>query len=333
LSDLQFIRNYRLEIDDANGVRHVFREKTPGTLNPVVGQEIVEGLRISFEVTEDLWGFPSMAKITVYNMGRDRIKQLQSAYSKIRLSVSYGDNQPKILFTGKVVNILALRQNETSYTEFYCTHAYEAYTFATISKTWAEKTPLKTIVRDIMATMPDITGGSLSALDGIILPDAYTGFGHARYLLARLSEAYGFWWTIQLGEMFIIKKNGTLLEEDAIVITKNSGMIGSPTITEIGINVTALLNPDLRPFKLIKVESVAPQTNMGNLYVRNLQNTRTLGTGIYRIQRVVHTGDTWENTWQSDIVGRDFFGTNTDELESEAKSLNAARTSQGDKPI
>jgi hypothetical protein len=316
LSDLQFIRRYALEIDDANGVRHV-----------------IEGLRISFEISQTLWGFPATSKITIYNMARDRIKQLQSAYSKIRLAVSYGDNQPKTLFLGKVVNVFALRQNETSMTEFYCIDSFEGHTFTYISKTWAEKTSLKTIVQDVINTMPGVTGGSLAALDGINVPDITTGVGHSGKFLNRLAEAYGFWWTIQLGEMFIIKKNGTLLEEDAIVITKNSGMIGSPTITEIGINVTALLNPDLRPFKLIKVESVAPQTNMGNLYFRDIQNTRTLGTGLYRIQSVTHTGDTWDNTWQSEIVSRDFFGTTTEELESETSVVNEARTSQGDKPI
>jgi hypothetical protein len=48
---------------------------------------------------------------------------------------------------------------------------------------------------------------------------------------------------------------------------------------------------------------------------------------------VTHTGDTWDNSWQSDIVARDFFGVTTDELESQKDALNDSRKAQGDKPI
>jgi hypothetical protein len=226
LSNLQFIRNYLLEIDDASGSRHIFKE-----------------LRISFDVVQSLWGHPGISKVIIYNLSRDNISRLREANSKIRLAVSHGANEPKTLFMGRVVNVLTLRQNETSVTEFYCVDSLEAMAYSHISKSWNEKTPLKKIVQDVMDVMIGVTGGSLSALDGIITRDFETGFGNAVFYMDYLAEAYGFWWTIQLGEMFIIKKNGALLDEDTIVINKNSGMIGSPTITEIGIHVSALLNP------------------------------------------------------------------------------------------
>ena len=81
-------------------------------------------------------------------------------------------------------------------------------------------------------------------------------------------------------------------------------MIGSPTITELGADVRTLMNPRLNPYRAVQITTPDAEINVGNLFFRT--KVPTLGTGLFRINKVIHTGDTRGNDWTSAITGRRF---------------------------
>ena len=81
-------------------------------------------------------------------------------------------------------------------------------------------------------------------------------------------------------------------------------MIGSPERTEVGINVSHLLLPELKLARTIKVESISEKINVGNLFFRKVPPIRN--KGIYRIDKLIHTGDTHDNPWLTQINARVF---------------------------
>lgn len=101
--------------------------------------------------------------------------------------------------------------------------------------------------------------------------------------------------TIQ-DDQLVFLRDQDALQASAIVLSPETGMIGSP---EFGapekkrqpptITVHSVLSADLKPGGLVKVISKT-------------------GTGVYKIQRVVHKGDTHGNDWMSTIEGKYFKG-------------------------
>jgi hypothetical protein len=81
-------------------------------------------------------------------------------------------------------------------------------------------------------------------------------------------------------------------------------MIGSPERSDVGVNVKNLLLPDLKLGRKIKIESVSEKLNIGNAYFRKAPPIRN--QGIYRIDKLIHNGDTHSNTWETQINGRFF---------------------------
>lgn len=289
----QFKRKYKLEINGVDKERH-----------------IISGLRIAFEVTQNLFGAPGLAKITVYNLSNDRVERLRNAFDEIKLSVSYGDNDVVPLHVGRVINVMHYRENETGVTDFYSRDAMVGYIFKTFTKNYTKGTPLLTVVQDLAKVMG--VAVKKVGFDSGELLEADEHFNDScSVVLNHISDAYDKWTIVVNGELFVLSRGKALAKYDSdevYVINKNTGMLGSPTITEIGAEVTTLLNPDIHPLSVVRIESIAPRTSIiGDFHYRQSESIRkTLGTGVFRVQQVTHVGDTHGNEWESRIVGRDY---------------------------
>ncbi len=281
---IQFGRKCILQVIDGDGVEHT-----------------IDSLRMTFEIEESLTGFPGLAKIQVYNLSRARVTKWQEKGLSVTLRVGYGTERPVKIFEGSIRNVMHTRQAEDSITEIYAADALRAFDDAFHSSSYAGGASLEGIVRSICASM-EVEPGSLSVLSGKRIYSPLTLSGKCSTILKELAVAFDFYWAIQGGVMFVIDKNGNLDTEELVVINKNTGMIGSPTLTEIGAEVTILINPLVRPFRLIQIESADPLINIGNLQFREVK--KTLGAGLYRVQKITHSGDTHGDNWQSSIIGR-----------------------------
>ncbi len=81
-------------------------------------------------------------------------------------------------------------------------------------------------------------------------------------------------------------------------------MIGSPERTDVGVTVRNLLLPGLKLGRRIEIKAISTKINIGNLYYRDVPPVKN--QGIYRIDKLTHTGDTHANPWQTEIHGRVF---------------------------
>ena len=89
-----------------------------------------------------------------------------------------------------------------------------------------------------------------------------------------------------------------------VVINQLSGMIGSPERTDIGVNVKNHMLPELKLGRVFKIEAVSEKINAGNLFFKPIPPIRN--QGIYRMDKLIHEGDTRGNKWQTAISGRVF---------------------------
>ena len=126
--------------------------------------------------------------------------------------------------------------------------------------------------------------------------------GSSKDIMDEFANEYGFDWSIQDGEVIITPIESPLQNNEAVLLTATTGMLGSPTVTEIGANVVSLLNPNLLPNRAFKIESVNADIQLGNLFFRDVK--RTSAEGTYKIQEVIFKGDSREGEWTSSVKGR-----------------------------
>jgi hypothetical protein len=128
--------------------------------------------------------------------------------------------------------------------------------------------------------------------------------GNIKDWLAKIANDCGFEYSINDGVFETVEEGLPVSTEPVTIINQASGMIGSPKRTEVGVNVTNLLLGELKLARTIRIESINRQINIGNLFFRDVSDITI--DGIYRIDKLVHTGDTHDNTWQTDIQARSF---------------------------
>jgi hypothetical protein len=78
----------------------------------------------------------------------------------------------------------------------------------------------------------------------VIIPNQHY-YGTVRSQIETCCEAAGIGWNIDKKTLIIWPRNGTRMG-DAIIISKNTGMIGYPAYTAMGIRVRSLYNPAIR---------------------------------------------------------------------------------------
>jgi hypothetical protein len=264
---------------------------------------IITDLRVRFEITKDLFGYPNLGDIQIFNLSRDRVTAISQEFTLIELQVGYGGGLDTV-FRGDVRNIVSRREGVDTITQFYAGDGERATRDARISKTYVAGTSIKQIIKEMAATFNIPT----AKLDGLSTTRAnqrgQTFSSATKDAMDKLADDYGFHWSIQDGELVTQGRESYDKDNTFFNINRSTGMIGSPTVTELGADVRTLLNPRLNPYRAIQITTPDVELNVGNLFFR--KKVPTLGTGLFRINKVIHTGDTRGNDWTSAITGRRF---------------------------
>jgi len=273
------------------------------TIIPPGGEaRIIRDLRINFEITKSVLSFPNVARVTLYNPNENTLSALQEKYTRIVLNAGY-EGDLRLLFKGEVRNAFQTKKGRDRVTTVYSGDGEQSWQNASFNKTFSEKLSVSSAIQEVLKTFSNVNIGTLEGLPEV--KDKMRGqtlSGSSKDIMDNFADEYGFTWSIQDGEIIVTPDEEPLQGDEAILVNAATGMIGSPTITEIGVDVVTLLNPRMIPNRAFKVESVNAEVAIGNLFFRNLK--RTNGEGIYKIQEVNFKGDSREGDWLSSVKGR-----------------------------
>jgi len=262
------------------------------------GVRIVD-MRIKFEITKDLTGYPNLAKIDIFNLSKETRAKIETEFDSVIFNAGYVDNV-RLLFKGEIRNVTHLKQGVDTITTLFAYSGAKDFDTAKVNISFKEGTKVKNIVEHVIGSFKDVSHGIIEGLDD--LGDKLQGVtlsGSSKDIMDNLASENNFEWSINDGVIDVIPNDKTI--DKTFVINGVTGMLGSPTITEIGADVKSLLNPEYIPNGKIKIESLTQAVSLGDLNFRNIN--KTIGEGLYKIQKVTHVGDTHENQWDSTIVG------------------------------
>jgi hypothetical protein len=265
-----------------------------------VGDVAWTGLRVRFEVTKTSRVHPNPAEITIWNLSRESRAALVRGVS-VRLTAGYRENA-ELLFAGQVVDVDAQRDGPDWPCKLTCRDGDAAWRAST-RRAYGSSVPLVQIVERTAEDMGlPLSAQARSLLQaGGVSHGPLVQHGYAHDELDAVLRSLGMEWSIQDGALQILSSGGATVEP-AILLTPETGLIGSPRPSGNAKSlVTAKTAATLdkatrRRLQVVVVSLLQPGLRPGRQVV--LQSSDVSGT--FRVDRVVHKGDTHGTDWYSE---------------------------------
>ena len=254
------------------------------------------GFRVTFKVEKNLESNPNTAAISIYNLSDTSRARIEMKDAICSLDVGYGDEFEQIFF-GTIAKAFTKKVGPDLITEIECGDGEKAYQQAKIDLSFPPGATMQQVLDKVTASMREVVGGGVTSVKSFLL-NQFKSFGtgavfsgSAKDTLDSLTKSVGLEWSIQDGEIQFLETNaGT--QEEQFVVNPSTGLIGSPGKIKAaaasgdtnGITFDMLLQPKLRPGRLIQIE--AANVN-----------------GIFRVTKISHEGDNFGGTWLSKCEG------------------------------
>lgn len=241
-------------------------------------------LRIRFEICKTITAEPNPAKIGIFNLNEsNRNSILTKYYNKAVLSVGYEDM--RVIYAGDIVQSEVFKKGGDTIVELECGDGAKDITFARVNTTLAAGANDSTILNESLKTMTGTNQGIIALPNSRTLPRGRVLVGNARDILDKIAINNDANWSVQDGTLVMLPADNVLADNEGYVLSKDTGMIGSPERTNNGLKITCLLNPNLKIGGLVRVESILKQFN-----------------GDYKITELTHKGDYLSDEWHTEII-------------------------------
>ncbi|HDR1819357.1 TPA: hypothetical protein QB605_001797 [Pasteurella multocida] len=244
---------------------------------------IIEQLRVSFEIDKTINEKPNPAKISIWNLNRTHINQaLSQSFKKLTLLVGY--HELRTIYSGDINKIKVRRDGLDFILDIECSDGFKAYTESRVSSTLKKGATDEQIIKEIQKTMPQVNESTVDIPNKRQLPRGRVMNGDSREVLNRIARNNNADWSIQDGSLVFLPKD-KVLNDDVILLSQETGMLGMPEQTDDGLELSCLLNPALQIGGLVNVKSILEYFN-----------------GEYKIVKLSHSGDGLGGDWVSKLT-------------------------------
>ncbi len=279
---------------------------SPGTLGAIestMGLDL-SSLRIAFKVKKSTRPEPNTATVQVSNLADSSRRVLEGKGKLVmRLEAGYITTGTSQLYLGEVRSAWTEWEGPTSITTITTGDSEKEIQEARIHVPIGTGVPVEHALRSIAKALKVGDGNLPQALASLKLKGVAAMFGPGTVIsgnagreLTDFCRSAGLEWSVQDGQLLILDVNKPLTDK-AVELTKDSGLVGSPTIdynatskTKKGgiyVKAKAFIIPELAPGRKVVFDSK---------FVK----------GGFRIEEVEYTGDTHGQPWYADLVCRSY---------------------------
>lgn len=260
----------------------------------------VRDLNISFDVTKtsNNKDRTNSATIEIYNLSSEKQKFLEEDYIAAVLSAGYYDTTIKRLFAGQVTKATTRKSGTDIISQIQIGTAYVELNHSTVKKLIPPGKDAEYVISELAKDIPGVSKVIFNSINiKSPLLDGYPLSGTNREILDEISKTYDVEWQIDDDVLYITDAGGTFTEDlnTAFVISPTTGMIERPYAVsgderrtkkdkakKAGIQVKILLNPEIVPGSIVKLED-------------------TLYDGYYRVASLRTFGQYRGNDWYTEL--------------------------------
>lgn len=259
-----------------------------------IGTMLIDELDLSFTAVRTLEKEPNTLELTIYNLSPTRRAQIQkNPINTVQLTAGY-TSKTGVIFFGDLREGSSVYEKPDWVTTLSSGDGEKSTQKSRVNKSFGAGTSLTTVLAELAESMPGVSVGNLKQMiargklpsGSMEFPEGVTISGNGPRELERIMKSAGLEWSIQDGA-FQVLEAAKSLSTTAIVLTPETGVIGSPTLASDGtLNIVTLLNSDIIPGKQLVV-------------------TTRMVVGRFRAERVTYKGDTRGRDWYCEIEAKE----------------------------
>lgn len=260
-------------------------------------------LRIKFSTKSSDSMTPNTADIRIYNLEPNTALKIKKEFKGVILQGGYEGNKG-VIFKGNIKQVIIGRESATdTFIDIVAGDGDRAYNFAIVTQSLASPSQADQIAAASNAMAgKGVTQGHIGDTVPGNLPRGKVMFGPARDYLKNAADNSDSNWFIQNEKITFVKKT-TYLPSQVVVLNSNTGMVGSPQQTNVGVNVKNLINPRIAPGTRVQIDNASIQALKINLEVKTTKEIAKsiapslTADGVYYVLVMEHTGDTRGGDW------------------------------------
>lgn len=241
-----------------------------------VGTLKLEGYQITAKIRKTLEREPNTCELQILNLSAEKraaVGELTATASDrrgipVKIEAGYETTGgPQLLWLGDLRTSLSYRDGPTWITSLSSGDGEKAQQTSRINQSFGPRTPIAAILKAIVGAL-GIGEGNISkflgesagntgqtAFSGVVLQ------GSAAYQLDNWTRAIGASWSVQDGELQLLKDAETA-EGRSVLLSPSTGLIGTPVVEADGnLSATSFLLPNVDIGGVVVVESEAVQGN------------------------------------------------------------------------
>lgn len=279
-------------------------------------------MHFTFKVNQSDFQTPNDAVIRVHNLKNETAQAVASReFSQVTLSAGYqGSPQYGVIFAGTIKQTRRGREmghnNVNTYIDISAAEPDSALLSGFVSQTLQGNATDAIQQFDALRKAAGLQPGFVMDLPPNTLSRGKVLYGMARDHFRLLEQTHGGRVSMQNGRVQMVALDGyippTMPGAEAVVLNAATGLIGVPEVTQDGVKVRCLLNPNIVVSGIVQINNADVQDQLltgallrvpGRLEDLTLQKPSIPpGDGFYKVLVVEYCGDTRGRDWYSEIT-------------------------------
>jgi hypothetical protein len=254
---------------------------------------LFEDFYIKFKGKKTIKRSANKLTVEIYNLTDETHKQIAEDGNVCILQAGYKeDDLPKVLFTGDITRTIKEYSSPDLITKIECFDGIKKLREKKISFSYDKGTRLTTVVNDIVKNF-ELPLANEYVLSSFQFTNGFTFIGSTKDALTKALSIADFDYSIQDGQIQIIEEDQ--VSETGIVISTESGMIGSPeSLTEVAGKVKKS-KAKKQKYKVMSV--LFPEINIGDAVKIKSKDV----DGFYKVLDHEFEGDNKSGNWKSTL--------------------------------
>lgn len=257
----------------------------------------IEGLRIAFTLKRDLKKTSNTGTVEIYNLSNATRSKILDHNRKVVLYAGYEDGGGvDVLFEGSIMTVSHSHPTPDIVTRIEANDGETRLRQAHVSLSFSEGASVGQVLKDLIAAM-GLPKGFIAQFKDAKFLTGFVAHGPAKEALAAVCRKAGLEYSIQNGSLQILEEGKPdNSPKDLILLTPESGLLGSPEkIKQIQDDPAAEKKPNGWTLRSL----LQPKANPGSHIA--VQSREIPRVTAFRIESVVHKGDTHGEDWTSEI--------------------------------
>lgn len=274
----------------------------------------VSKLRCVFKTTADVLASITICTIEIYNLNMKTEGNIIRDGLHVSIFGGYQDAQYGEIFTGEIVQVIRNRENGIDYKlEIIALRGSGVLDTNHIRCAVASGSTPRDLIETISskADKSIVLGAISDNLPQQQLPRGKVLFGAAGKYFRDISiNNNAYYWVDEENKLTLKKTADEIPSDRVLLLTPQTGLIGTPQYTDDGIQIKMLLEPRAKIFGMIAIDNEIIRRQLLNIDVSGKGNGNQLPQqnqfdkdGEYQIKSLSHCGDTYGDDWYTEVIG------------------------------